>query len=220
MAYLHVNDIDLYYEVHGKGKPVVFLHGNGEDHTSFSVLWQALQDHFQVYVFDTRGHGKSSKVNEYHYADMATDFALAFEQLFTQPVDILGFSDGGIIALFLAIWFPKQIHKMILCGANYHPYGIKEEGRIAMQEEYYRNGNPLMTLMLQEPWLTQENLQKISAPAWVIAGEHDIIEDAHTRELADFLPNSHLLILENEDHTSYVVGNDLLAELCMEFFVD
>ena len=89
-----------------------------------------------------------------------------------------------------------------------------------MQEEYYRNGNPLMTLMLQEPWLTQEDLQKISAPAWVIAGEHDIIEDAHTRELADFLPNSHLLILENEDHTSYVVGNDLLAELCMEFFVD
>lgn len=75
-----------------------------------------------------------------------------------------------------------------------------------------------MPLMLQEPWLSQEDLHQIQCPVYVVAGENDIIEDAHTRELASFLPNSHLLIMENEDHTSYVVGSDLLSDLCESFF--
>lgn len=218
MAYLRVNDIDLYYEEYGSGTPLVLLYGNGEDHTTFSVLGEALRHRFHIYAFDSRGHGLSSSVSEYHYADMATDIAKALETLFDSPVDILGFSDGGVIALFLGIWFPKLIRRMIICGSNYHPYGIKQEGRIAMQQEYNETHNPLMPLMLQEPWLSQEDLHQIQCPVYVVAGENDIIEDAHTRELASFLPNSHLLIMENEDHTSYVVGSDLLSDLCESFF--
>lgn len=139
MAYLRVNDIDLYYEEYGSGTPLVLLHGNGEDHTTFSVLGEALRHRFHIYAFDSRGHGLSSSVSEYHYADMATDIAKALETLFDSPVDILGFSDGGVIALFLGIWFPKLIRRMILCGSNYHPYGIKQEGRIAMQQDIMRH---------------------------------------------------------------------------------
>lgn len=218
MSYLHVNGIDLFYEVYGEGLPLVFLHGNGEDHTIFTDLIQSLQTQYCIYAFDMRGHGKSSAVEEYHYADMTEDFAQAFALLFDQPVDILGFSDGGIVALFLSIWFPKQVRRLILCGANYHPYGIKEEARLGMMQEYYEDANPLIPLMLNEPWLTEDDLQKVKAPAWVIVGEHDIIEHAHARELA-CLTNSRLLILENETHTSYVVHSDLLADLCLEFFV-
>lgn len=220
MAYLHVNGIDLYYETYGEGEPLVMLHGNGEDHTIFLTLIQALQPYYRIYAFDTRGHGKSSAVEEYHYADMAEDFAQAFQLLFDEPIDLIGFSDGGVIALFLSIWFPKTIRRMILCGANYHPYGIKEEARMEMRKEYNENGNPLMPLMLNEPWLTEEDLHKIKVPAWIVAGEDDIIEDVHTRELAYWLENSRLLILENETHTSYVVDSDQLADLCLEFFTD
>lgn len=80
MASIHVNGIDLYYEVHGSGMPLVMLHGNGEDHTTFSTLCAALQDRFQIYLFDTRGHGKSTPVSEYHYSDMAQDMTEALIQ--------------------------------------------------------------------------------------------------------------------------------------------
>ena len=156
MAYLHVNGIDLYVEIYGEGTPLVCLHGNGEDHTTFSALGATLSKEFKIHAFDTRGHGRSTMVTAYHYADMAQDIAMALEELFEGPVDLLGFSDGGIIALFLAIWFPHLVRRMIICGANYHPYGIREEGRLAMQQEYDATGNPLMPLMLQEPWLTRK----------------------------------------------------------------
>lgn len=87
-----------------------------------------------------------------------------------------------------------------------------------MQQEYDATGNPLMPLMLQEPWLTQEDLHRVSCPVWVVAGEYDIIEEAHTRELAAYLPNARLRIMEDADHSSYVVGSDQLADLCRSFF--
>lgn len=218
MAYLHVNGIDLYVEIYGEGTPLVCLHGNGEDHTTFSALGATLSKEFKIHAFDTRGHGRSTMNTSYHYADMAQDIAMALEELFEGPVDLLGFSDGGIIALFLAIWFPHLVRRMIICGANYHPYGIREEGRLAMQQEYDATGNPLMPLMLQEPWLTQDDLHRVSCPVWVVAGEYDIIEEAHTRELAAYLPNARLRIMEDADHSSYVVGSDQLADLCRSFF--
>lgn len=218
MAFIHVNGVDLYYEVHGMGSPLVMLHGNGEDHTTFDTLCAALQDRFQVYLFDTRGHGQSTPVREYHYSDMAQDMTEALFQLFEEPVNLLGFSDGGIIALFLAIWYPQLVRRMILCGANYYPGGIKEEGRREMREEYERSGNPLMTLMLEEPLLTQADLSRVQCPTCVLAGQYDIIEEAHTREMAACIPDSHLFILDHEDHMSYVAGNDMLAGLCDEFF--
>ena len=179
MASIHVNGIDLYYEVHGSGMPLVMLHGNGEDHTTFSTLCAALQDRFQIYLFDTRGHGKSTPVSEYHYSDMAQDMTEALIQLFDGPIDLLGFSDGGIIALFLAIWYPQLVRRMILCGANYHPYGIKEEGRRDMRAEYARSGDPRMALMLEEPLLTKADLSRVQCPTCVLAGQNDIIEEAH-----------------------------------------
>ena len=209
MASIHVNGIDLYYEVHGSGMPLVMLHGNGEDHTTFSTLCAALQDRFQIFLFDTRGHGKSTPVSEYHYSDMAQDMTEALIQLFDGPIDLLGFSDGGIIALFLAIWYPQLVRRMILCGANYHPYGIKEEGRRDMRAEYARSGDPHMALMLEEPLLTKADLSRVQCPTCVLAGQNDIIEEAHTREIAACIADSRLFILEHEDHASYVEGSDM-----------
>lgn len=70
---------------------------------------------------------------------------------------------------------------MILCGANYHPYGIKEEGRRDMRAEYARSGDPRMALMLEEPLLTRADLSRVQCPTCVLAGQNDIIEEAHTR---------------------------------------
>lgn len=218
MAFVRVNGVKLYYEVYGEGAPLVLLHGNGEDHHTFDALGAALCGRYRIYAFDSRGHGQSTAVEEYHYADMAQDIADAMQQLFTEPVYLLGFSDGGVIALFLAIWYPQLVKKLILCGANYHPFGIREESRMQMYLEREETGNPLMTLMLEEPWLASEDLQRVQCPTFVVAAQNDVIEDAHTREIAAFIPQSHLLILEQEDHTSYVAGSDLLAELCVEFF--
>lgn len=105
-----------------------------------------------------------------------------------------------------------------MCGANYHPYGIKEEGRRDMRAEYARSGDPRMALMLEEPLLTTADLSRVQCPTCVLAGQNDIIEEAHTREIAACIADSRLFILEHEDHASYVEGSDMLARLCDEFF--
>ena len=73
MPNININNLNLYYEVVGEGKPLVMVHGNGEDHKIFDKAVSLLKDRFACYLIDSRGHGKSEKVKEFHYADMADD---------------------------------------------------------------------------------------------------------------------------------------------------
>ena len=113
----------LYYEVTGQGRPLILLHGNGEDHSIFDKAVPLLSQHFQVFAIDTRGHGQSFPVQEYHYQDMTEDIRQFIHGLLLEKPVICGFSDGGILALLLASQQPEMLGGIVACGINTKPHG-------------------------------------------------------------------------------------------------
>ena len=97
--YAEIRGIRLYYEIIGSGRPLVMLHGNGEDHTIFQEAADVLSRQFACYLIDTRDHGKSTPVKELHYTDMAEDVLAFLEEKDLKDAVLYGFSDGGIIGL-------------------------------------------------------------------------------------------------------------------------
>ena len=94
--FIHVNGVRLFYEKQGTGKPLILLHGNEEDHRIFDEAIELLKKHYTVYAVDSRGHGQSDKVLEYHYLDMAKDIQEMIEQLELKDISLMGSSDGAI----------------------------------------------------------------------------------------------------------------------------
>ena len=97
--FINVNNIRLYYEKHGEGNPLILLHGNEENHFIFDEAVEKLKKYYTVYTLDSRGHGQSEKVKEYHYQDMANDIKDFIKQLDLKNVTLMGSSDGAIIGL-------------------------------------------------------------------------------------------------------------------------
>lgn len=97
--FINVNNIRLYYEKHGEGNPLILLHGNEENHFIFDEAVEKLKKYYTVYTLDSRGHGQSEKVKEYHYQDMANDIKNFIKQLDLKKVTLMGSSDGAIIGL-------------------------------------------------------------------------------------------------------------------------
>ena len=213
-----VNNVDLYYEITGTGDPLILIHGNGEDHGIFDEAVTVLKEHFTCYLLDSRGHGQSQKVSEYHYADMAEDVYQFIQALSLQNVTFYGFSDGGIIGLLLASAYPDLFQRMIISGANTSPAAIR-----AWVEENFPNyrqimkKSPLFKLMMTEPDISAQQLAAIQIPTLVLAGSRDVIDEADTRFIAGSILGAVLKILEGEDHDSYIVHSTKVAELILEF---
>ncbi len=210
---LHIDGNALYYEEHGSGKPLILLHGNGEDHTIFNDQIPLFSSHFRVIAIDSRGHGKSSgRSGKLTYEAMAGDIRKALELLKIDECNIIGFSDGGIIALLLALQVPEKINKMIILGANYNPSGLKLPIRIALLFSYllfalfglfskkWQWKQQLMQLMLCHPHISENSLQTIKTNTLIMVGAQDMIRSSHTEKLSRLLKNSTLLVIKNCDH--------------------
>lgn len=213
---ISVNGINLHYEVQGSGQPLLLVHGNGEDHTIFQEAVEVLSRHFTCYGVDSRGHGASSPVKELHYRDMAEDMAAFLEALDLRNVVYYGFSDGGIVGLLTARK-TDRLESMVISGANVEPHGMKDEIYQAIQQDYDATGNPKALMMLQEPWITKEQLKEIKLPVLVLAGSEDLIKEEHTRYIARYLPHSRLKILKGEGHETYIIHSRKIAEEILEF---
>ena len=173
---------------------MILLHGNGEDHSIFAETAEILKEHFAVYMPDTRGHGRSEGVEEYHYADMAEDLRELIRALGLERPLLCGFSDGVT------------------------PKGMKTRWYRLFQKEYQRTGDAKLKLMLREPHITAEQLARIRIPVLVTAGSRDLIRRRETERIAAGIPGSRLKILKGEDHGSYIVHCGKLAELLVDFF--
>lgn len=203
----------LFSEITGSGMPLLLLHGNGEDHTIFNESARILSEHFTVYAIDSRGHGKSPAESVFHYSDMAEDIIeLIHDHALVKPY-IYGFSDGGIIALLAAMAEPDLPKAIAVSGANLSPSGLGFGSRLAMKLQYLFTRNPLLKLMLCEPHITPEMLSRIQVPTLVLAGEHDLIREKETRTIAASIKNSELMIIPNEDHSSYIVHSTKIANI-------
>ena len=215
---INVNNVNLYYEVVGTGSPLILIHGNGESHEIFDEAVKLLSEHFTCYLLDSRGHGQSQKVSEYHYADMAEDGYQFIQALSLHNITFYGFSDGGIIGLLLASRYPDLFERMIISGANTSPAAIS-----GWVEEAFQNWRQIMKksalfkLMMTEPDITREQLAAIKTPTLVLAGSEDVIDEKDTRFIAESIPGATLRILPGEDHDSYIVGSTKVAELILEF---
>jgi len=217
---IEVNGIELYYEKTGKGKPIILLHGNSEENSIFNALTQRLLSKYTVYAIDSRDHGKSSKVSELHYSDMMEDVAAFIQELDIRKPVILGFSDGGIIGLLLAIKYPDMLSKLIVCGANTSPDGAKKLFFTLGKIMHLFTRNQKLKLMLTQPNITDAELKTISVPTLVLAGSMDMVQEGHTRNIADNIPDSTLMILEGENHESYVINSDKLYDIIKPFMAE
>lgn len=213
---IHVNDVDLYYETIGTGRPLLMVHGNGEEHSIFDEAVKILKDRFTCYLIDSRGHGQSSPVKEYHYEDMAEDMIGFMEQLDLQDVVFYGFSDGGIIGLMAAARC-SRISELIISGANTDPGAVRGWLWLIIRVTYLLKKDPLMALMLREPHISDEELKKISARTLVLAGSKDVIKEKETRHIASAIPGAELRILEGEGHGSYIEHKAKIGEIILDF---
>ncbi len=209
-------DISLYYEQCGSGEPIILLHGNGEDHKIFDKAIPLLQKDFTVYAVDTRGHGQSSPVTEFHYDDMADDIYQFITGLGIEKPTVYGFSDGGIVALLLAIKYPDLMNRIIVSGANVSPYGIEPRWKILFKLIYMVNRSPKFRLMLEEPNIPDHQLASIKIPVFVTAGSKDMIKLSHTQRIVNAIPGCQANIYFGEGHSGYVVHSEKIARYILD----
>lgn len=213
---VHINGTDIYYEQTGTGRPLILVHGNGEDHTIFREAVDVLREDFTCICPDSRGHGSSAPATELHYEDMADDMIALMEALDLRDAVFCGFSDGGIIGLLAA---PRcgRISALITCGANLTPKGVKPGMRLLFRVLYLLKKDPLIRLMLDEPRISDGMLAGIKARTLVLAGSRDLIRRKETEHIARVIPGAEMKILGGEDHGSYIVHSEKIAGLIREF---
>lgn len=214
--FLDTGKIKLYYEKTGTGKPIILLHGNGEDHKIFNKTVQILKNHYTVYAIDSRDHGKSGKVTELHYEDMADDIYDFITMLGIEKPIVYGFSDGGILALILAVKHQDILSKIIVSGVNAAPNGLKTIHILTYKISYFFHKNPKVKMMLTEPNISDNMLKSIKIPAVITAGSNDMIKQRHMQHIADCIPNSTFTIFKNELHGSYIVNSTKIAEFILK----
>lgn len=209
-------DIKLHYTESGTGFPLVLLHGNGESGEYFHFQKEYFCRYFRVIVPDTRGHGGSPRGNApFTIAQFARDLHDFMDEKGIKKAHILGFSDGGNIAIAFALAYPEYVESLILNGANMNPRGVKRFYQIPIEIGYklasraakkhpdaVKNAE-LLSLMVNEPNFTSEELSEIKAKTLVIAGSRDMIKASHTRLIAESIPKSELKIIR---------GNHFIAE--------
>ena len=211
--YANINGIKLYYEVYGRGEPLLLLHGNSQSIEAFTYQIPELSKHYQVISIDTRGQGKSTEDGKtYTYDLFASDMNSFLDQLGLDSVNIVGWSDGGNTGLIMAMKYPKKVKRLITMGANiFINKSVVVNGLIPAinkqiktlqndNTDKARNSIRLMTMLLTEPRYQFEDLKKVQCPVLVLAGENDLIKAAHTKEIAASISNATLLIAPKETH--------------------
>jgi len=217
---LFVGSIELNFEKKGLGKPLIMIHGNGEDLHIFDELSESLKEDFTIYSIDMRNHGKSKMTDDFDYSVMAYDIYLFIQKLKIEKPLFFGFSDGGIIGLLLAIAFPNLFEKVAIAGANMNPEGLKLNILKTLHEEYEKTNSPYLKMMLEQPNIKNRDLSKIKTPVLVLAGEFDLIRPTHTSRIARHIKNSTVKIIPKRNHYDYIEHSTELKTILIDYFLD
>lgn len=202
-------EIKLHFTKQGSGPPLLLLHGNGEDGSYFVHQLAEFSGDFTVYAIDTRGHGRSPRgTAPFTLTQFAEDLLVFMDEQAMERADILGFSDGGSIALLFALKYSTRVGRLILNGANLDPSGVKWTVQLPIVLGYHlcrlfkspdaQAHAELLGLMVNEPHIDPSSLGTLPMPVLVIAGTRDMIRTAHTRAIAAAIPHSRLTLLEGD----------------------
>lgn len=203
-----MTDIQHHYIEQGEGFPLFLLHGNGEDTTYFEHQMEPFARHFRVIAIDTRGHGQTPRGEApFTIRQFAEDLLAFMDRMGIEKAHILGFSDGGNIAMLFAMAHPERVEKLILDGANLDTSGVKWKIQIQIEIGYRmarlfakkspeaRKNAEMLGLMVNDPNVKPEELARIQNPTLVMAGDKDMIKDKHTRLIAQSIPGAELAII-------------------------
>lgn len=224
-------DIHLNYYETGFGDPLILLHGNGEDMTYFRNQVSCFAEHFRVIAVDSRGHGRTPRGNApFTIRQFAEDLRGFMDEREIEWAHILGFSDGGNVAMCFALKYPERVGKLILNGANLYPSGVKLAFQIPTTLEYYylklfagknpelRSQEELLGLMVHDPYIKPKELRRLNMPTLVVAGERDLIRESHTKLIHRNLPNSSLAILPG-DHGVAALNPEAFNAVVLDFLL-
>ncbi len=214
---IKVNDIELYYEVKGKGEPLIMVHGNSEDHTIFDTASEILANNFTCYLVDSRGHGESTKTNSLDYRTMGEDIYSFTKALNLDGCSYYGHADGGIIGLIVASKYPDLFKNLIISGVNTNPKGIKPWTYYAFKIFNFFHPTARFKLLLEQPNITDDELKQIKSRTLVLSGNHDLVLEEHIKHIASQIPEASLKIIDGEGLGSYVVHREKIAHLITEF---
>lgn len=205
--------VRLYYEIYGQGEPLLVVHGNGGSIADMRRQIAYFRDRYRVIAMDSRDQGKSAdSPDKITYEKMAGDLAALLDHLETGPVNVLGWSDGGIEALLLAIRYPGKVKKIVSMAANLDPQGLQPETTEVIrgwvkdmradpnQTPQRKREEKVTAMQLDEPHIPLKALESITAPVLILASDHDLIRDQHTLDIYHHIPNSQLAIFANATH--------------------
>jgi len=225
--YAQVNGINMYYEVHGTGYPLVLLHGGGSTiQTNFGAILPYLAERHQVIAVELQAHGRTSDRGvASSFQQDADDVMELLKQLNISKADILGFSNGGQTAMQIGISYPEVVNKLIIASAFYKKSGapagfwefmanpqFSDMPQVYKDEFLKVNNDPyaLFTMFTRDSYRMQtfkdwsdDDLKSIKVPALIIIGDQDLPLSEHAVEMHRLIPNSRLMILPG-NHGSYM----------------
>lgn len=223
--YAKVNGINLYYEIYGKGKPLVFLHGNGGSIADVGEHLNHFAQRYKVILVDSRGHGKSiDDKSELTYELMASDINGLLEELKIDSAFIWGQSDGAVLAIIIAMNYPDKVKKAVAFASNMVPDTIGIEApifRFIEKKAKNSSGNKekqLMTLMWKHPNISPSRLRTIDAEILVMSGDRDFVPLSHTLDIFKNIPNANLCVIPGATHWAAWEKPKLFQEIVIDFF--
>lgn len=223
----------MYYETYGSGEPLLLIHGNGGSINNFVKQIPVFAKSYKVIIADSRAQGKSIDTKDsLSYEMIADDYAELLNRIGVPSANVIGWSDGGIEGLLLAIRHPEKVRKLMVTGANLEP------DTSAVEEDVYEWANKiyqplrdkkdktpqekyeykLFSLLVTQPHIPVADLRKIQCPTLVVGGDHDILKPGHTLTIFQNISNAYLWILPNSGHSTLVVYADEFNKKAEDFF--
>lgn len=230
-----INGIKLWYAVFGEGDPVILVHGGLANSNYWGLQVPVLARDHKVIVLDSRGHGRSSRTEEpISYDLMASDVLALADHLGIKKFALIGWSDGAVIGLNIALHHPDRLTKLFAYGGNSDPSGVKDiSGHPAftvylerVREEYKAlsptpNDYEKFLANIEEMWGTPDfkadDLNQIKVPTWLVIGDHGIIKESNLDFMFKSIPNSEKLILPGVGHFAFMQRPRAFNAMALEF---
>lgn len=228
-----IRGMKMYCEIYGKGKPLLMIHGNGGNIKNFENNIEYFAKKYKVIIADSRAQGKSKDdADSLSFEMMADDEAELLDSLKIKAAYVIGWSDGGISALLLAMRHPKKVIKLAASGANLWPdsttiitsvwkkdklaYELLHNKIIASFAE--KNLRKLFMLDWLQPHISPNSLEDIKCPSLIIGGDHDIITIEHTALIYENIRHAYLWIVPNSGHGTMIEHKDEFNKKVDGFF--
>jgi pimeloyl-ACP methyl ester carboxylesterase len=238
--YLRVHGIRMYYELHGRGAPLLLLHGGAGNGMQFEKQLPAFSPRYRCIVPDCCAQGRTTdRPGPLTYHAMAEDMIALLDHLRIRRVDIMGWSDGGNIGLDMAMHHPDRVAHLVTFGANFRPDGLNpqdiqwnntataesfgpgmREGwtKLNPQPENFEQAmNKIIAMWRSLPNWTPADLGAIRAKTLVCAGDRDLIRADHTAELAKAIPGAEMWIVPNASHSAMIERAEVVNPRVLEF---